>query len=173
MPILSQCTAMMPQFIEPPCSNTGTANVKAGTPPPPVPPLIIGEKAIFQRKTNKKGKPVGKAVLTGFSLIFSEPLNPATTTNRSDYQLASVTTRKVKKKVVTILHPITKFTVSDDAAKDAVNLTLIGTQAFPSGGKLTVLGTPPNGVNGASGAPLGGATVFAISKNGKTITASH
>ena len=44
-------------------------------PPPPVPPVIIGEKAVFTRKTNKKGKPVGKAVLTGFTIDFSAPLN--------------------------------------------------------------------------------------------------
>jgi hypothetical protein len=138
--------------------------------PSPVPPMIIGEKAIFQRKTNKKGKPTGKAVLTGFSLTFSEPLNPATATNRLDYQLANVTTKKVKKKTTTILKPITNFTVSYSAATDSVNLTLIGTQAFSNGGKLTVVGTPPNGVSGASGAPLAGSTVFSISKKGSTIS---
>jgi Carboxypeptidase regulatory-like domain len=141
--------------------------------PPPAPPTIIGEKAIFQRKTNKKGKPVGKAVLTGFSLTFSEPLNAATAKNRGDYQLATVTTKKVKKKLTTILHPISKFTVSYNLANDSVNLTLIGTQAFPTGGKLTVVGTPPYGVSGASGAPLSGTTVFAISKKGSTITPSR
>jgi sugar lactone lactonase YvrE len=152
---------------------TGTATVAAGTPAPPVPLMIIGEKAIFRRKTNMHGKPVGKAVLTGFSLIFNEPLNVATATNRGDYQLATVTIRKVKKKPTTILKPITNFTVSYDAAMETVNLTLIGKQAFPTGGKLTVIGTPPNGVSGASGALLGGPTVFGISKNGKTIAPSH
>jgi hypothetical protein len=50
---------------------------------------------------------------------------------------------------------------------------LIGTQSFPSGGRLTVVATPPSGVSGASGAPLSGTTVFAISKNGSTITPSN
>ena len=143
------------------------------TPPPPVPPVIVSEKAIFLRKTNKKGKPTGSPVLTGFSLTFSEPLNPATATNRSDFQLASITTKKVKKKTVKILKPITSFTVSYNAANDSVNLTLIGKQAFATGGQLTVIGTPPNGVSGASGGALGGTNVFAISKNGKAITPSH
>jgi hypothetical protein len=153
-----------------PTTAQATTTVSNPPPPPPVPPMIIGEKAIFQRKTNKKGKPTGKAVLTGFSLTFSEPLNPATATNRFDYQLANVTTKKVKKKTTTILKPITNFTVSYNASSETVNLTLIGTQAFSTGGKLTVVGTPPNGVSGASGAPLAGSTVFAISKKGNTIT---
>jgi RHS repeat-associated protein len=155
-----------------PTTAQATTTVSNPPPPPPVPPMIIGEKAIFQRKTNKKGKPTGKAVLTGFSLTFSEPLNPATATNRLEYQLANVTTKKVKKKTTTILKPITNFTVSYNASSETVNLTLIGTQAFSTGGKLTVVGTPPNGVSGASGAPLAGTTVFAISKKGNAITPS-
>jgi hypothetical protein len=69
----------------------------------------------------------------------------------------------VKKKVTTILHPITKFTATYSAANDAVDLTLVGTQTFPTGGQLTI-------VSRASGARVGGATVFAISKKGNTIT---
>ena len=137
---------------------------------PPVPPVIIGEQAIFTRKTNKKGKPTGKPILTGFDLTFSAPLNAASATSTVNYQLDTVTTKKVKKKVTTILHPITKFTVSYSAASDSVDLNLIGTQTFPTGGKLTVVNRPPGGVSGATGAPLGGTTVFAISKTGRTIT---
>jgi hypothetical protein len=75
----------------------------------------------------------------------------------------------VKKKVTTILHPITKFTVSYIPASDAVDLTLIGTQTFPTGGQLTIVNRSPAGVAGASGAPLAGTTVLAISKKGSTI----
>ena len=112
--------------------------------------MIIGEKAIFTRKTNKKGKPVGKAVLTGFAIEFSAPLNQASATNRLNFQLDTVTTKKVKKKVTTILHPITKFTVSYIPATDSVDLTLIGTQTFPTGGQLTIVNRPPGGVTGTS-----------------------
>jgi hypothetical protein len=69
---------------------------------------------------------------------------------------------------MTILKPITKFTVSYVPATDTVDLNLIGTQAFATGGRLTV----ESGVAGASGAPVGGTTVFAISKKGNTITPS-
>ena len=137
--------------------------------PPPVPPVIIHETAIFQRKL-KKGKPVGPAVLTGFSLTFSTSLNQAAASNRGYYQLDSVTTKKVKKKTTTILRPITGFTVSYVAATDTVDVNLIGKQTFPTGGRLTIVSTASGGVAGASGAPISGHTVFTISKNGKAIT---
>ena len=127
-------------------------------------------QTLFKRKTNKKGKPTGKAILTGFALEFSASLTTASAENPTNYQLDTITTKKVKKKVTTILHPITKFTVSYIPTTDSVDLTLIGTQTFPTGGQLTVVNRPPSGVTGASGAPLGGTTVFAISKKGTTIT---
>ena len=52
-------------------------------PPPPVPPVITGEHAIFTRKTNKKGKPTGKPILTGFELDFSTPLDQGTANESS------------------------------------------------------------------------------------------
>jgi uncharacterized repeat protein (TIGR01451 family) len=137
-------------------------------PPPPVAPVIISEHAVFNRKLNKKGKPVGKAVLTGFDFTFSAALKEASAT-KANFQLDLITTKKVKKKVKTILHPFTKFTVSYIPASDSVDLTLIGTQTFPTGGQLTVANRPPGGVTGASGAPLAGTNVFAISKKGTTI----
>ncbi len=145
-----------------------TAQATTTVSSPPVPPLIIGEKAVFSRKTNKKGKPVGKAVLTGFSLTFNAALNSGAAMIPGNYQLDNVTTKKVKKKVTTILKPITKFTISYVSATDTVDLNLIGTQAFATGGQLTV----ESGVTGATGAPVGGTTVFAISKKGNTITPS-
>ena len=66
----------------------------------------------FRRKLNKKGKPVGKAVLSGFTFEFGTPLNPSAAGNAANYQVDSVTTKKVKKKVQHVLHPITNFTVS-------------------------------------------------------------
>ncbi len=137
--------------------------------PPPVPPVIVGEQAIFTRKTNKKGKPTGKPILTGFALDFSAPLNQGNASNRGNYQLDNVTTKKVKKKKTIVLKPITAFRVSYSAGSEIVDLNLIGTQAFPTGGQLTI----ESGVTGATGAPIGGTTVFAISKNGKAITPSR
>ncbi len=138
-------------------------------PPPPPAPVIIGEKAVFTRKLNKKGKPTGKAVLTDFIFNFSAPLDQTTAAIAANYQLDSISTKKVKKKTKTILHPITGFTVSYIQATDSVDLKLIGTQAFPTGGRLTVLSGSPGEVSSASGTPLEGTTVFAISKKGTTI----
>jgi hypothetical protein len=61
--------------------STTVLNETPPPPPPPPPPTIISEKAISTRKTNKKGKPVGSAFLSGFSLQFSEPLKLASAKN--------------------------------------------------------------------------------------------
>ena len=84
------------------------------------------------RKTNKKGRPVGKPVLAGFEFEFSSPLNPASATNSANYQVDNVTTKRVKKKVERILHPITKFNVS--YSNDAVTIVLAGHETFKTGG---------------------------------------
>jgi hypothetical protein len=55
-------------------------------------------------------------------------------------------------------------------ANDSVDLTLIGKQTFATGGQLTIVCGPSGGVTGASGAPLGGTTVLAISAEGRMIT---
>jgi RHS repeat-associated protein len=149
-----------------------TAQASTAVLSPSVPPKIVGETVLFRRKTNKKGKPVGSPVLTGFDLDFSAPLDPATATNPAFYQLVTVTTKHIKKKIKRILHPISGFTVSYSAAKNSVDLTLLGKQTFPTGGQLTIVSGPSAGVKGASGAPLGGPTIFAISVKGRTITAT-
>ena len=126
--------------------------------------MIIGEQPLFQRKL-KKGKPTGKAVLSGFTLDFGVPLNSAAAANAANYQVDTITTKKVKKKKETILHPITNFTVSYLAASDAVEITLGAKETFPTGGQITVLG----GLTTAAGGTLTGPAVFTISKGGKSI----
>ena len=121
----------------------------------PTPPTIIGEQVLFTRKLNKKHKPIGKPVLTGFELDFSAAMDPATAGNAANYQLDWTSTKTVKKKHVTILHPV-PFTVRYDAATDAVNLILSGKQAFAKGGEITVIAAPPNGVSSSAGTLLDG-----------------
>jgi hypothetical protein len=133
--------------------------------PPPIPERILGVLAVFQRKTNRKHKPVGKPVLTGFILDFSAPLDPAAASNPANYQIDLVSTKKLKKTVKRILHPITNFTVSYAPAKLAVALKLGRTQTFPTGGQITVA----SGVTSASGGALEGTKQFAVSKGGKRI----
>ena len=75
----------------------------------------------------KKGKPVGKPILVGYMLDFSAPLNAAAV-SRANFQAATMSTKKVKKKVTHILKPISNFTVSYVAANDAVDIKFSGTR---------------------------------------------
>ena len=59
--------------------------------------MVIGEQPVFRRKLNKHGKPVGKAVLTGFTLDFNTSLGAAAASNPGNYELDTVTLKKVKK----------------------------------------------------------------------------
>ncbi len=117
---------------------------------------------MFVRKLNKKGKPTGKPVLVGFTFEFSSPLGPSAAGNAANYQVDTVTTKRVKKKNQIILRPLSGFSVSYTAASDSVRLTLAGKPAFATGGQITVLA----GVTGASGGELEGTTVFKIVARG-------
>ena len=58
---------------------------------------------------------------------------------------------------------------SRQAGDAGQNLTDITRPTDPTGGQITVVGGPPGGVAGPSGAALGGTTVFAIALKGRTI----
>ena len=133
--------------------------------PSPTQTVIVAEQALFNRKLNKKGKPTGKPALTGFTLDFGVPLNAATAENPANYQVDTVTTKKVKKKTQQVLHPITNFTVSYTAAGGAVEISLGAKETFPTGGRITVV----SGLTTAVGGTLTGPAVFAISKGGNNV----
>ncbi|HKI16621.1 MAG TPA: MBG domain-containing protein, partial [Isosphaeraceae bacterium] len=147
--------------------KTVTSSVPINVLQPPPHALVIGEQPVFQRKL-KNGKPVGKAVLTGFTLDFNMPLSAAAVSNPGNYVLDTVTFKKVKKSLIPVLHPIKSFTVKYTPASDSVTLKLAGTQSFPTGGRLTVL----PGVTSGSGSVLTGTTVFTITPGGKKIEPS-
>jgi uncharacterized repeat protein (TIGR03803 family) len=151
--------------------GTTDGSISSFTTPTPAPtsPVVIGEQPVFHRQSNKKDKPVGNPVLAGFTLDFSVPLNPATAEDPANYQVDTVTTKKVKRSVKRALHAITKFTVSYLAASDAVELAFTGKETFPTGGQLTVVGGSSGGVTAASGAPLAADTVFTIAAGGRKI----
>jgi ELWxxDGT repeat protein len=131
-------------------------------PTPPPAPTIIGEQAVFQRRLNKRGKPVGKAVLTGFALEFSRPMS-ASVLNAADYQLEEV--RKVggRSKLAKV-KPV-GLTVSYDTSSSTVTVEIAGKQPFAKGGVLTV----NTAVASAAGKSLAGNSAFTISPGGKTI----
>ena len=86
--------------------------------------MIINEQSLFQRKL-KKGKPTGKAVLSGFTFDFGVPLKSASAANAANYQVDAVTTKKVKKNTQHILHPITNIIVSYVVTSDAVEIAFV------------------------------------------------
>ena len=135
------------------------------TPPPPEQVKIIGEAPVFSRKLNKKGKPTGKAVLTGFTLEYSAPLLASAVSNPGNYVVDTVTIKKVKKSLDRLVRPIKGFTVINTPATNSVTIKLAGTQSFPTGGQITIL----PGVTDQSSAVLSGPTVFKITPGGKKI----
>jgi hypothetical protein len=133
--------------------------------------FIIREQPLFRRKNNTKGRPMGKPILTGFEFGFSDALNPSSATSGTNYQVDTITTKRVKNQARRILHPIASFSVAYNAANDSVTLTFAGKQTFRTGGQITVVGGTPAGITGASGSALPGSTVFTISPGGRNIVA--
>ena len=63
----------------------------------PTASVVTGQQSLFRRKTNKNGKPTGKPVLSGFTIDFAVPLDAAAADNAANYQVDTVSTKKVKK----------------------------------------------------------------------------
>ena len=97
-------------------------------------------------------------------------MDPLSVTNTNNYQLDWVSTRRVKRKLETLLHPVAIKSATYYASIDAVVL-LTGTtmSKFAKGGQLTVINSPPGGVDSTAGAFLGGTTVLTISPNASRI----
>lgn len=126
------------------------------------PATVIGQQPVFRRKLNRRGKPVGRAVLSGFTLDFSGLLNPSAASNAADYRVDMFANRRGRH----ILRPITNFRVSYSMAGDAVTISLGKPEKFAAGGQIAILGA----VSDAPGGALNGPTVFTISRGGKSLT---
>ena len=83
-------------------TNPQTTPTAAPVQPPA--PTIIGEQPIFARKINKRGRPVGKPVLTGFAIEFSRPM-AATTANDGFYQFENMRAKAHGKNSVAHMMP--------------------------------------------------------------------
>ncbi len=123
--------------------------------PAPTPPVIVGEQALFTRKLNKKHKPEGKPVLSGFVLDFSAAMNPATAGNAANYQVDWISFKQARHKKMQVLHAV-PISANYDPATQSVSLLLSGKQAFARGGQITVVAEPPDGVSSAAGVLLDG-----------------
>ena len=128
--------------------------------------MITGEQAVFERKTNKHGKPVGKSVLNGYQLNFSNGLNAVAATDTAYYQIDNLITKSGHKNKhrMPILQPITGFSVSYSA--DIVTIQFSAPEKFKTGGQVTV----ESGVTGSQYDELTGTTTFTISRGGSGIT---
>ena len=152
-----------PTATSPSPAPTATAAPRSTAAPAPTPtptpaPTIIGERAIFHRKVNKHGKPVGKAVLKGFSLEFSRPM-ATSVLNAADYQLEEVRAKAAGKSKLVHLRAV-GLTVSYDTSSNTATINVAGKHSFPKGGVLAV----NTAVASAAGKPLGGSSTFAISR---------
>jgi streptogramin lyase len=136
--------------------------------PTPTRTVIVGEHPIFTRKL-KKGKPVGKSILSGFTLDFDVALNPTSAANAATYDVGTFTTTKIKKKPIQrTSRAVTNFVVKYLAATDSVEIAFEADETFPTGGELTVL----SGLVTATEATLTGPAVFTIAKGGKSLSPS-
>ena len=140
-------------FGDGPTSITTTPFDVTPTPTPTPTPTIIGEQVVMMQKKNKKGKPVGKPVLLGFTLDYSTAMNPATAGLTANYQVASTTTKRVKKNIVTVFKPVA-LTAAYNPSNNSVTLSIQGKPTFAKGGQIKVIYSPPSGVSSEAGIPL-------------------
>lgn len=121
---------------------------------------------LISLKHNKKGKPVGKPVVS-IVLNFSTAMNAGTAGDRNNYQVDSVSTKRGKN----VLHPIGILSATLNSSETSVALATSSTRkAFPKGGQLTVIYSPPDGVSSAAGVPLAaGDATFTISRKASGI----
>jgi streptogramin lyase len=133
------------------------------TPTPTPPPTVTSEHVVLTYlRHNKKGKPIGKPVMS-FVFQFDTAMNPGTADNANNYQVAWTSIKKVKKKTVSVLHPIAVRLVNYSVPANSVTVTTSATKkTFAKGGKFTIIASPPGGVSSATGEFLAGTTVFTI-----------
>jgi len=132
-------------------------------------PTIRLEQVVTARKTNKRGKPVGKPVLVGFALDYGTAMDPSTAGLAANYQVESAVTKRVKKKRMTVLQPV-NFTAAYNQSSNSVTLTVKGKPTFATGGQIKVFAALPNGVSSEAGVLLDSSdTVFTILAKAKGV----
>jgi streptogramin lyase len=147
----------------------------------PIPPTIMAEQPVFFQKTNKKGKPVGKKLLIGYTITYSTAMNQSAIGTSTNYQvevLKKFVKERVpgsKKKIKVPVYQQIAVTVPPPPTLTSMSATLMlpgkpGSQKFPKGGQITVIAAPPGGVDDSSGIFLAQNVVLTISAGGKTIS---
>jgi hypothetical protein len=162
-------------------TTTGAFHVNGPLPPPPPPPAgnpptIIGESVVVSQKTNKKGKKVGKPVVTGYTITFSTAMNQTSLASATNYEIdvlksiKTVTTKVGKRKIKTKVPVYARAGFTIPAASlmsNSVTLVLAGKQTFPKGGRIQVFA---GGVDNSSGVALAQTVIRTISPKGTGIS---
>jgi streptogramin lyase len=126
----------------------------------PAPTVIAERLTAVSLKHNKKGKPIGKPVAE-VALTFSNPMDTGTIDDAGRYLVAWKSTKKVRKRIQTVLHPVpVTFQPSDSSTTIVALVTSVPMQKFAKGGQVTIIS--PGSIRSTAGAPLGGATTFTI-----------
>jgi hypothetical protein len=124
---------------------------------------------LFNQKRNKRGKPIGKPTLAGFTIDFSTTMNQGTIGDPGNYAVEMFVLKKHgKRKRVQVAQPI-GFSVTN-VTSQSVSLELAGKQKLPKGGQITVSASPPRGVENTAGVFLAANGVITIYPGGKGIT---
>jgi streptogramin lyase len=132
-------------------------------------PMIVAEHVgQVKVKHNKKGKLIGKPVVE-ITLRFSTAMSPATIDIAGNYRVAWASTKRVKRKVQTALHPIAVVSATADPSGTVVTLvTSAPTTKFARGGQVSIVS--PGSIKSAAGASLGVPTSFLIGPRAASIT---
>jgi streptogramin lyase len=134
----------------------------------PAPTIVAEQIGQAYSKHNKKGKPIGKPVVE-ITLRFSTAMDPGPVENAGNYAVAWASTKKIKKKVQSALHPIAVLSVTADPSDTAVTLVTSAPRTkFARGGQVSIVS--PGSFRSAAGASLDGPTHFLIGPGGASIT---
>jgi streptogramin lyase len=153
-----------------PTSPSPSPTSPSPSPTSPTPTIIAEQISAVHLRHNKKGRPIGQAV-EEIVLTFSTAMNSGAIGNAGNYQVGWTSTRKVKRKVQTSLHPMP--VVSTTVAPSGTVVTLVTSataKKFAKGGQLTIVS--PGSVQSAAGVSLGAPTVFTISPRAGGISPS-
>ena len=133
-------------------------------------PIVTSETVAYFQKTNNKGKPHGKKTFSGFKIQYSLAMNQATAELASNYQVKAMTIKRMKNQMVKVLTPV-KCSATYDGSSNSVTLKIIGKNPFAKGGQITIVTSPPTGVNSQLGVALSSSySSFKIAANAKRIT---
>ena len=152
-------------------TSATTTGISVERPAPPPPPTISSDAVVISQKRNKKGKKVGKPVISGYLITFNTTMNQGTLGMSANYVLDTVviTKRTKKKPSQTVLTPIA-FSVTI-VSTNSVTLSPSGTPFSKKAGMIT-LEASSLGFESAAGAFLASNVAFNIARGGKSISLS-